>query len=81
MEDTMRSCSGNGILGKEPEQSGFFMQSGQVSLGILRDEPDREDVLSVRELLTSADNFARLLIFNNKNALPIKTNWLYLLIT
>ena len=32
------------------------MQSGQESLGILRDEPDRADVLGVRELLTSADN-------------------------
>jgi hypothetical protein len=33
------------------------MQSGQESLGILRDEPDRADVLGVRELLTSADNY------------------------
>jgi|APGre2960657423_1045063.scaffolds.fasta_scaffold186508_2 hypothetical protein len=40
----------------EPERSGFFLQSGQESLGILRDEPDRADVLEVRELLTSADN-------------------------
>jgi hypothetical protein len=32
------------------------MQLARESLGILRDEPDRADVLGVRELLTSADN-------------------------
>jgi hypothetical protein len=57
------------------------MQTGQESLGILRDEPDRADVLGVREVLTSADNWIGLLLFIIRNVLPIQTNWLYLTIT
>jgi hypothetical protein len=63
----------------EPERSGFFLQSGQESLGILRDVYNRLDVLKTRGRLTLVDPYTSLLIIIIKNALPIGTNWLYLL--
>jgi hypothetical protein len=57
------------------------MQLAHGSLGILRDSMNQLDVLEVRELLTSADNWIGLLLFSY----PIPTNvykkLLYLLIT